>query len=45
MDKKEIKDLKEEVIRDLVWSTKVAEENQHLKQYLKITDRHRQKHL
>jgi regulator of replication initiation timing len=45
MDKKEIEDLKEKIIRVLEWSKKVAEENQHLKQYLKITNRHRQKHL
>ncbi|XP_033314539.1 probable basic-leucine zipper transcription factor O [Bombus bifarius] len=45
MDKKEIEDLNEKVIRVLEWSKKVAEENQHLKQYLKITNRHRQKHL
>jgi hypothetical protein len=39
MDKKEIKDLKEKVIRVLEWSKKVAEENKHLKYYLKETDR------
>jgi regulator of replication initiation timing len=45
MDKKEIKNLKGEVIRVLEWNKKVAEENQHLKQYLKVRDRNRQKHL